>query len=57
METHTCYEDGLKEYMKEKGVVGEHLTFIQSWHSVTEAAAAAGVRPEPFVKYICNGRG
>ena len=57
METHTCYEEKLKNYMKEKGVVGEHLTFTQSCHSVTEAAAAAGVRPEPFVKYIYNGAG
>lgn len=53
MGTHACYEEKLKDYMKGKGVMGEHLTFTQSCRSVTEAAAAAGVRPEDFVKSIC----
>ena len=53
MEPHTCYEEKLKNYMKEKGVLGEPLIFTQSCHSVAEAAAAAGVRPEDFVKSTC----
>ena len=39
--------------MRENGIDGEHLTFSQSCHSVAEAAAAAGVTPEDFVKSIC----
>jgi prolyl-tRNA editing enzyme YbaK/EbsC (Cys-tRNA(Pro) deacylase) len=53
METHACYEEKLKDYMKGKGIMGEHLTFTQSGHLVTEAAAASGVGPEDFVKSIC----
>jgi Cys-tRNA(Pro)/Cys-tRNA(Cys) deacylase len=47
------YEEKLKAFMKEKGIDGDHLTFSQSCHSVAEAAAAAGVTPEDFVKSIC----
>jgi len=39
--------------MKEKGIDGDHLTFSRSCHSVAEAAAAANVTPEDFVKSIC----
>ena len=49
----TFYEEKLKAFMKEKGIDGEHLTFSRSCHSVAEAAAAAGVTPEDFVKSIC----
>jgi Cys-tRNA(Pro)/Cys-tRNA(Cys) deacylase len=47
------YEEKLKAFMKEKGIDGDHLTFSRSCHSVAEAAAAAGVTPEDFVKSIC----
>jgi Cys-tRNA(Pro)/Cys-tRNA(Cys) deacylase len=40
-------------FMRENGIDGEHLTFFQSCHSVAEAATAAGVTPEDFVKSIC----
>ena len=47
------YEEKLKAFMKEKGIDGDHLTFSRSCHSVAEAAAAANVTPEDFVKSIC----
>jgi len=47
------YEEKLKAFMKEKGIDGDHFTFSRSCHSVAEAAAAAGVAPEDFVKSIC----
>jgi Cys-tRNA(Pro)/Cys-tRNA(Cys) deacylase len=47
------YEEKLKAFMKEKGIDGDHFTFSRSCHSVAEAAAAAGVTPEDFVKSIC----
>jgi len=39
--------------MEENRIAGEHLTFSQSCHSVTEAAEAAGVTHGDFVKSIC----
>jgi prolyl-tRNA editing enzyme YbaK/EbsC (Cys-tRNA(Pro) deacylase) len=53
MENSAFYEEKLKMHMKENGIAGEHLTFSQSCHSVAEAAQAAGVRHEDFVKSIC----
>ena len=53
METNEYYEKKLKAFMRENGIDGEHLTFSQSCHSVTEAAEAAGVTPGDFVKSIC----
>ena len=53
METNALYEEKLKAYMRENNVSGEHLTFTASTRSVTEAANAAGVTPQDFVKNIC----
>jgi prolyl-tRNA editing enzyme YbaK/EbsC (Cys-tRNA(Pro) deacylase) len=53
METNTLYEEKLKTYMRENNVSGEHLTFTESTRSVAEAAKAAGVTPQDFVKNIC----
>jgi len=53
METNDRYEETLKAYMQEKNVPGEHLVFNQSTRSVAEAAEAAGVTPQDFVKNIC----
>ncbi len=53
METGAEYEERLKAFMREKEVDGEHLTFSSSCHSVAEAAEAAGVTPQDFVKSIC----
>jgi prolyl-tRNA editing enzyme YbaK/EbsC (Cys-tRNA(Pro) deacylase) len=39
--------------MLEMGIDGEHMTFARSCHSVAEAAEAAGVTPQDFVKSIC----
>ena len=39
--------------MRENNVSGEHLVFHQSTRSVAEAAEAAGVTPQDFVKNIC----
>jgi Cys-tRNA(Pro)/Cys-tRNA(Cys) deacylase len=53
MKTNEHYEDTLKTYMRENNVPGEHLVFNQSTRSVAEAAEAAGVTPQDFVKNIC----
>jgi Cys-tRNA(Pro)/Cys-tRNA(Cys) deacylase len=47
------YEDRFKAFMKASGIDGDHLSFTRSCHSVAEAADAAGVTPEDFVKSIC----
>ena len=53
METNADYEGRLRAWMKEKRIDGEHMTFSRSCHSVAEAAEAAGVTPQDFVKSIC----
>lgn len=47
------YEERLKDYIRQKGLAAEHLSFETSCHSVAEAARAAGVEPTDFVKNIC----
>ncbi|HLC84972.1 MAG TPA: YbaK/EbsC family protein [Candidatus Nanoarchaeia archaeon] len=47
------YEEKLKEFMNEHQVVGEHLSFAQSCHSVAEAAHAAQAPLDSFVKNVC----
>ena len=49
----TDYDDKLKTYMNDNSVPGEHLVFNESTRSVAEAAKAAGVTPQDFVKNIC----
>ena len=39
--------------MHEKDISAEHLVFNESTRSVAEAAKAAGVTPQDFVKNIC----
>jgi len=51
--THQVFETRLLNYIRTHGVTVEHLTFAQSCHSVVEAAHAAGVTPQDFVKSIC----
>jgi Cys-tRNA(Pro)/Cys-tRNA(Cys) deacylase len=53
------YEGKLKEYIVASNLRAEQLLFNQSCHSVEEAAVAAGVTPEDFVKNICmvDGQG
>jgi prolyl-tRNA editing enzyme YbaK/EbsC (Cys-tRNA(Pro) deacylase) len=53
METNAHFEEKLKTYMREANVSGEHLTFSEPTRSVAEAAKAAGVTPQDFVKNIC----
>ena len=53
METNAHFEEKLKTYMREGNVPGEHLTFSEPTRSVAEAAKAAGVTPQDFVKNIC----
>lgn len=48
-----AYAARLQALIDQLGVKGELLHFATSCHSVAEAAAAAGVRPEDFVKNIC----
>jgi len=53
MEMDLHYEEKLRSFMTEKGIVADHLTFSQSCHSVAEAAQAAGATAHDFVKNIC----
>ena len=47
------YDEKLRDYIKEKSVDAEVISFPQSTHSVAEAADAVGADPEDFVKSIC----
>lgn len=47
------YEEKLKKYILENKIQAEHLSFNQSCHSVEEAALAANVTTDEFVKNIC----
>jgi prolyl-tRNA editing enzyme YbaK/EbsC (Cys-tRNA(Pro) deacylase) len=47
------FETKLKQFISQNQIPAEHLTFQQSCHSVAEAAEAAGVTSEDFVKNIC----
>jgi Cys-tRNA(Pro)/Cys-tRNA(Cys) deacylase len=47
------YEDRLRQFIEGQGIEAAHLRFDRSCHSVAEAAEAAGVPPEDFVKNIC----
>jgi Cys-tRNA(Pro)/Cys-tRNA(Cys) deacylase len=47
------YEEKLIQYIKEKGIPAEHLSFTQSCHSVEEAAQAVNASPNDLVKNIC----
>jgi Cys-tRNA(Pro)/Cys-tRNA(Cys) deacylase len=47
------YEEKIKGVMRKNNIQAEHLSFKQSCHSVEEAANAANVSPEDFVKNIC----
>ncbi len=48
-----AYHDKLLSFIRQYDICCEHLVFEQSTHSVAEAAAAAGVMPEDFIKSIC----
>jgi prolyl-tRNA editing enzyme YbaK/EbsC (Cys-tRNA(Pro) deacylase) len=47
------FEERLKTFIRDHDVKAEHLSFDRSCHSVSEAAEAAGARPEDFIKSIC----
>ena len=47
------YFDKLSVFIKENGVICEHVKFAQSCHSVAEAAAAVGGQTSDFVKNVC----
>jgi prolyl-tRNA editing enzyme YbaK/EbsC (Cys-tRNA(Pro) deacylase) len=47
------YHERLRAFIDEHRVQCEHLIFEQSTHSVAEAAQAAGVTPEDFIKSVC----
>lgn len=49
----TKYELKIKTWIKKYNLAAEHLSFEQSCHSVAEAAKAANVTPDEFVKNIC----
>lgn len=47
------YENKFKKYIEENNIPAEYLNFEQSCHSVAEAAQAAHVNADDFVKNIC----
>jgi Cys-tRNA(Pro)/Cys-tRNA(Cys) deacylase len=53
MESNESYEGKLKNFIRESNISCEHLTFSACCHSVAEAAQAAGVTPQDFVKNVC----
>lgn len=48
-----AYEEKLKHYIAENNIEAQHHVFTETCHSVDEAAAAAKVSPECFIKSIC----
>ena len=59
MESNESCEKKLKSFIRDHQISCEHLTFSECCHSVAEAAHAAGVTPQDFVKNVClvDGRG
>ena len=53
MENNDDYDSLLKRYIRENHIGCEHLVFSERCHSVAEAAQAAGVTPQDFIKNIC----
>jgi prolyl-tRNA editing enzyme YbaK/EbsC (Cys-tRNA(Pro) deacylase) len=53
METNDRYDAKLIKYIEDHHIACEHLVFSQRCHSVAEAAGAAGVTPQDFIKNIC----
>ncbi len=53
MESNESYEGKLKNFIQENRISCEHLTFSECCHSVAEAAQAAGVASQDFVKNVC----
>jgi len=47
------FEAKLKNFLKEHSIQGEHLSFEQSCHSVTDAARTASISREEIIKNIC----
>jgi len=47
------YEEKLKKFLHENNIQGEHLSFIQSCHTVEEAANAVNANVDDCVKNIC----
>lgn len=48
-----AYDHKLRQFMHDHQIAGDHLVFQQLCHSVAEAAEAANVSPQDFVKNIC----
>jgi prolyl-tRNA editing enzyme YbaK/EbsC (Cys-tRNA(Pro) deacylase) len=53
MESNESYEKKLKRFIQDQQISCAHLTFSGRCHSVAEAAQAAGVTPQDFVKNVC----
>ncbi len=53
MESDATYEKKLKSFIQNNNTPCEHLVFSDRCHSVAEAARAAGVTPQDFVKNVC----
>jgi prolyl-tRNA editing enzyme YbaK/EbsC (Cys-tRNA(Pro) deacylase) len=50
---HTAYHGRLLNFIHAHHIVCDHLVFEQNTHSVAQAAEAAGVTPQDFIKSIC----
>ena len=50
--SNEAYEARFRAELASRKILAEHLVFEQSCHSVAEAAEAAGVTPEDFLKSI-----
>jgi Cys-tRNA(Pro)/Cys-tRNA(Cys) deacylase len=53
MGSNETYEKKLKNFIQDHQISCEHLSFSECCHSVAEAAQAAGVTPQDFVKNVC----
>ena len=47
------FEEKIKKFIQDNNIEAEHLSFKQSCHSVEEAARAANITREDFIKNIC----
>ena len=53
MESNESYQKKLKRFIQDQQISCEHFTFFERCHSVAEAARAAQVTPQDFVKNVC----
>lgn len=47
------YEEKLKKFLQANNIQAQHISFVQSCHSVEEAMQATNEQIDDFVKNIC----